>query len=721
MEDVSGQIQHDSSPASFKQILEAMLAMGEVNVEWSETVAEKSYAINWRITFLSSFADSRPLLIPEWNQHGCIDCDPLKVSVLSTIEPYILVQAIHSHQNYVEDGEFQPRDATSTDSFGASLALDYPQAIIGSMHSAAKTRTTWDFETGDLQGWSATGDAFERQPTFGDNSYFRAVYEGYGSSDQNTVGQPQASLLRGRYFLSSYEERPGSDDTYHEPSNEFRLGSNIGDEPTGTLDSDPFIILGHTISFLIGGGCNHLTVYVELLVDGHPALRATGKCSERMDRVTWDVSLFMNRAAQIQIVDNGSDKWEHIAVDEISFSWSAGGKGTCQWNNFGQCTDGAALPKLSDSKVEKQHYTGREETPTAGSAHMFFHECDELDFDDVSPSNSQCSWVEQERLVASDKREDNQFGISVDIDHEQGIAIVGSSNAPAVGIYNEPNPFHPHMNATFELPLPPDLENLMKSGTTYSPTGFIDYLQSKGQTKIGEAVKFGEEAGTAYVFLRESARYGPNGEVTHEPFWRTTEHSRIAPPDVAARDHFGYDVSHDGTTSIIGAIGHDGYADNGGSAFVIDMEWVRVKFSKVEFSVLESDRTLKIFVERDLSWSNGLFSIGYSTSDLTAVGVDSLRYNECMNMHALDRDGCGDYLHSSGEVTFNPGEQHAYFTMSIIDDKCIENHIEYAQLNLHQLGGSPLRGVNYRSMLRIDDDDWHNSLAINCTGIGVPN
>ena len=42
---------------------------------------------------------------------------------------------------------------------------------------------------------------------------------------------------------------------------------------------------GDVISFLIGGGCDHLTEYVELLVDGFVTMRATGRCNERMERI----------------------------------------------------------------------------------------------------------------------------------------------------------------------------------------------------------------------------------------------------------------------------------------------------------------------------------------------------------------------------------------------------------------------------------------------------
>ena len=544
-----------------------------------------------------------------------------------------------------------------------------------------------------------------------DNPKFRAVYEGVSSTASRSSGQSESSRLIGRYYIGSYERRPGVQDGNHQvPSASFSLGGTQGDSPVGTLSSDPFIIRGKTISLLIGGGCNHLTSFVELLVDGYPSLRATGKCSEKMTRVHWNVEMFNNRAGQIRIVDSelskqASDaKWNHINVDDIKLE-------------DGQCAQGGgALPKTNT----KQHYTGREQTPKAGSAHMFLYECEYMDFDDLSPSNSNCIWKEQERLVASDKREGNLFGFSVDVDHEQGVALIGSPNSPAYGFFNEPISVHPHSNLTINLPIPEDLEDMMKSGPTYSATGgnirLIDYLTHEGQIKPENAA-YSEAAGVAYIFIREPARYDPNGKIIQKPFWRTTEHSKVAPPDVASQDNFGFSVVLDDNLAAMGAVGRSGSTRNQGGVYVYDMEWIRVKFTNVEYVALEGQRSVKIFVERDLLWSNSRYSIGYSASDLTAVGVDTKKFNACMrNLTSADRDKCGDYEQASGEVTFNAGEQHTYFTIRIMDDKCTEKHMEYAQLNLHQIGGSPLRGENYRAQLRIDDDDFNVlPLSKNCT------
>lgn len=137
---------------------------------------------------------------------------------------------------------------------------------------------------------------------------------------------------------------------------------------------------------------------------------------------------------------------------------------------------------------------------------------------------------------------------------------------------------------------------------------------------------------------------------------------------------------------------------------------------KVEFIALEGQQTVKIYVKRDLTWNNGRYSLAHSTSDLTAEGVDAVRFDECMNLPTHDRDRCGDYESTSGVVTFNPGEEHAYFEVRIMEDRCTENHMEYVQLNLHLIGGSPLRGEDYRAQLRIDDDDPPtHEMSKNCT------
>lgn len=695
-----------------------MVTVGEVNVETSEVIESHSYTKAWRVSFLSSFEDSLPTLIPQWHDHDCTHCEQFHVSVLSTVEPFVTTETIHSHQPYIEDGQLQPRDVTSSDLFGASIAMDGPQAIIGSMYSAAKTRTTWNFETGDLQGWVATGTAFLNQPVFGDNSKFRKTIGRYG----NVIRVPQSSRPVGRYYIGTFDQHQRSDDSYLEPDQEQSPGSVQGNDHIGTLTSDPFIIRGEEISFLIGGGCDHKLVYVELLVDGHPSLRATGQCEERMDRVHWDVKMFIGRAGQIRIVDNGIDKWGHINADEFQFSWDMYMKGTCLVNNVGQCTEGGgALPNESLGTTEKQHYTGREESPMAGAAYMFLNECDPpLDLNDLSPSNSNCIWVEQERLAASDKRAGNLFGVSVDVDNDQGIAIVGSSNSPAYGFYQEPISVHPHSNSTINRPIPEDLEDLMKSGRTYSATGgnirLIDYLIHKGHIDVKEASKFTQQAGSVYVFLRVPAKVGPSGEIVQKAYWKTTEDSKFALPDIKARDLFGTSLAIDGITAIICSPGRDSYVDNGGGAFVYDMEWIRVKFSKVEFGVLERDGHVKIYIERDLSWNNDQYSIAYSVSDLTAIGVDSTKYEECMTMPLYDRDGCGDYEQTSGVVTFNSGENEAYFTIRVVEDWCIENNMEYAQLNLHQIGGSPLHGEGYRAQLRLMDNLPHHHLSVYCDG-----
>ncbi len=155
---------------------------------------------------------------------------------------------------------------------------------------------TWDFETGDLAGWQRTGDAFENQPTFGDNPTAR--------------GRGMPSAHQGDYWIGGYENRPSPADP---------AGGTSGDGPTGTLTSPAFKIHGPTMSFLIGGGCDENAVRAELLVDGQVARVATGACSETMERVEWNVSPFDGQSARVRLVDDSAFGWGHINFDDIRF------------------------------------------------------------------------------------------------------------------------------------------------------------------------------------------------------------------------------------------------------------------------------------------------------------------------------------------------------------------------------------------------------------------
>ncbi len=172
----------------------------------------------------------------------------------------------------------------------------YPFTVTKGYSSNYNGGITWDFETGDLRGWTATGDAFNHQPTFGDNPTARHR------------GQP--SNHQGNYWIGGYEKRPTPS---HTP------GDIQGDGPQGTLTSQPFVIFSPTISFLIGGGCDINNERVELLIDGIPVLKETGKCNETMKRVYWNVTPYLGRSAQIRLVDSSSGGWGHINFDDVRF------------------------------------------------------------------------------------------------------------------------------------------------------------------------------------------------------------------------------------------------------------------------------------------------------------------------------------------------------------------------------------------------------------------
>ncbi|NJD91157.1 MAG: hypothetical protein FIA91_06545 [Geobacter sp.] len=155
---------------------------------------------------------------------------------------------------------------------------------------------TWDFETGDLRGWTAEGEAFRYQPTYGDNPTARHR------------GQP--SQHQGDYWIGGYERCQSPD---------CNAGAVQGDGPQGTLTSAPFSVDSPSISFLIGGGCDLAHERVEILVERRVVYKVTGKCTESMGRVSFDMSEFMGQTARIRLIDSSSGGWGHINFDAVRF------------------------------------------------------------------------------------------------------------------------------------------------------------------------------------------------------------------------------------------------------------------------------------------------------------------------------------------------------------------------------------------------------------------
>jgi hypothetical protein len=165
---------------------------------------------------------------------------------------------------------------------------------------------TLDFEEGNLRGWHRSGTAFDHQPTLHDNPTAR--------------GRGQPSNHTGNYWVGTFERYQGL------PGQE--RGGTQGDQPQGTLTCEAFTVNAYTLSFLVGGGKGSNT-RVELLIvmdngETEQVYFATGQDTETMQRVTWNLAPYVGSTALIRIVDESSEHWGHINVDDFRFASRTG-------------------------------------------------------------------------------------------------------------------------------------------------------------------------------------------------------------------------------------------------------------------------------------------------------------------------------------------------------------------------------------------------------------
>lgn len=142
-----------------------------------------------------------------------------------------------------------------------------------------------DFETGSLENWEVTGDAFNGQPIQGDTVTDRR-------SDMS-------SRHRGQYWIGGYE-----------------VAKN--DAGTGTLTSAKFIASHRYASFLVGGGSSSKT-RVELwgAHDSEPFYTISGRDQEDMRQAIVDLRRVQGSEMFIRLVDESRGGWGHVNFDHF--------------------------------------------------------------------------------------------------------------------------------------------------------------------------------------------------------------------------------------------------------------------------------------------------------------------------------------------------------------------------------------------------------------------
>jgi hypothetical protein len=159
------------------------------------------------------------------------------------------------------------------------------------------------------------------------------------------------------------------------------------------------------------------------------------------------------------------------------------------------------------------------------------------------------SWSQQAKLLALDGADDDWFGSSVSIDGDY--AIIGAYRDDDLG-ENSGAAYIFRRSGTSWLQqaklLPSDGDTIDEFGYSVSIDGNYAVI---GAPRYNDN---GNECGAAYVFYRSGSSW--------------SQQAKLLASDKEADDSFGYSVSIDGDTVLIGAWANDDYGDASGSAYV---------------------------------------------------------------------------------------------------------------------------------------------------------
>ncbi len=148
-----------------------------------------------------------------------------------------------------------------------------------------------DFEKETYEGWTVEGSAF-----------------GTGPVEIAKMPEYQGDVHgKGKWVVNTHNTRHGEDVVK-------------ADTHLGSLTSRPFTIERNFITFLLGGGNHPGKTCINLLVDEKVVKTETGRNSNEMRPVSWDVREWMGKSGVLQVLDQETGGWGQIGLDDIFFS-----------------------------------------------------------------------------------------------------------------------------------------------------------------------------------------------------------------------------------------------------------------------------------------------------------------------------------------------------------------------------------------------------------------
>ena len=183
-------------------------------------------------------------------------------------------------------GRLRSRLTLAIIGIGALLAASTGGLGLSPARASGSAPTTWNFESGTLEGWTVVSGAFGQLIT--DRAF-----------EHNSPTTPYTK--QGTWFLSTLEtSTQGANDAY-----------------TGEVDSPSFVLSAPQISLLVGGG-NSPSTYVGVVnASGTVLATAQGNNSEKMIRRTLDLSAYLGQTVHLAVVDQSTGAWGHVTVDDI--------------------------------------------------------------------------------------------------------------------------------------------------------------------------------------------------------------------------------------------------------------------------------------------------------------------------------------------------------------------------------------------------------------------